>query len=160
MLFYAIWASIETLWITWKFLLNKSEHQKCSIMSICNTIKMVFFTLGPWNTRFKATSSNFSVVWKWNAMVPLYSPSIEHVNFNLWKWNFDRFCTIDFSILSVNCSHVCIIYVKIYEKISSGGLEVSFSIVNFPLIYVIKFQLLHFTKYIHILYLQQMHKLM
>ena len=36
-----------------------------------------------------------------------------------------------FSILSVNCSHVCIIYVKIYEKISSGGLEVSFSIETF-----------------------------
>ena len=53
---------------------------------------------------------------------------IEHVNFNLWKWNFDRFCLIDFSILSVNCSHVCIIYVKIYEKVSSGGLEVSLSI--------------------------------
>ena len=30
--------------------------------------------------------------------------------------------------MSVNCSHVCFIYVKIYEKISSGGLEVSFSI--------------------------------
>ena len=28
----------------------------------------------------------------------------------------------------VNCSHVCIIYIKIYEKISSGGLEVSLSI--------------------------------
>ena len=35
---------------------------------------------------------------------------------------------IDFSILSVNCSDVCIIYVKIYKKISSGGLEVSLSI--------------------------------
>ena len=35
-----------------------------------------------------------------------------------------------FSILSVNCSHVCIIYLKIYEKISSGGLEVSLSIVT------------------------------
>ena len=35
---------------------------------------------------------------------------------------------IDFSILSVNCSHLCIINVKIYEKILSGGLEVSFSI--------------------------------
>ena len=33
-----------------------------------------------------------------------------------------------FSILSVNCSHLCIIYVKIFEKILSGGLEVSFSI--------------------------------
>ena len=33
-----------------------------------------------------------------------------------------------FSILSVNCRHVCIIYVKIYEKILGGGLEVSFSI--------------------------------
>ena len=37
-----------------------------------------------------------------------------------------------FSILSVNCSHVCIIYVKIYEKISSGGLEVSLSIFLYP----------------------------
>ena len=35
---------------------------------------------------------------------------------------------MDFSMLSVNCSHVCFIYVKIYEKISSGGLEVSPSI--------------------------------
>ena len=33
-----------------------------------------------------------------------------------------------FSILSVNCSHLCIIFVKIFEKILSGGLEVSFSI--------------------------------
>ena len=63
-------------------------------------------------------------------MVPLYSLSIEHVIFNLWIWNFDRFCLIDFSILSVNFSHVCIIYVKIYEKMSSGGLEVSLSIVK------------------------------
>ena len=62
-------------------------------------------------------------------MVPLYSLSIEYVNFNLWKRNFNRFSSIEFSILSVNCSHVCIIYVKIYEKILSGGLEVSFSIV-------------------------------
>ena len=31
--------------------------------------------------------------------------------------------------MSVNCSHVCIIYVKIYEKTSRGGLDVSFSIV-------------------------------
>ena len=38
------------------------------------------------------------------------------------------FCLIDFSILSVNFSHVCILYVKIYEKMSSGGLEVSLSI--------------------------------
>ena len=35
---------------------------------------------------------------------------------------------INFSILSVNCSHLRIIYVKIFEKILSGGLEVSFSI--------------------------------
>ena len=35
---------------------------------------------------------------------------------------------IDFSILSVNCDHLCFIYVKIFEKILSGGLEVSFSI--------------------------------
>ena len=61
-------------------------------------------------------------------MVPLYSLSIEHVNFNVWKWNFDRFSLIDCSILSVNCSHLCSIYVKIFEKILSGGLEVSFSI--------------------------------
>ena len=33
-----------------------------------------------------------------------------------------------FSMLSVNCSYVSFIYVKIYEKISSGGLEVSLSI--------------------------------
>ena len=58
----------------------------------------------------------------------LYSLSIEHVNFNLWKWDFDRLSLIDFSILSVKCSHLCIIYVKIFEKILSGGLEVSFSI--------------------------------
>ena len=63
-------------------------------------------------------------------MVPLYNLSIEHVNFNLCKCNFDRFCLIDFSILSVNYSHVCIIYGKIYEKKSSGGLEASLSIVN------------------------------
>ena len=61
-------------------------------------------------------------------MVPLYSLSIEHVIFNLCKRNFERFCLIDFSILSVNFSHVCIIYVKIYEKMLSGGLEVSLSI--------------------------------
>ena len=58
-------------------------------------------------------------------MVPLNSLSIEHVNMK-----FNRFCLIYFSILNVNCSHVCIIYVKIYEKISSGGLEVSLSIVG------------------------------
>ena len=29
-------------------------------MSIYNTIKLVIFTLGPWNTRFEAMSSNFS----------------------------------------------------------------------------------------------------
>ena len=38
------------------------------------------------------------------------------------------FCLIDLSILSVNCIYVSIAYVKIYEKISSGGLEVSLSI--------------------------------
>ena len=32
--------------------------------------------------------------------------------------------------MSVNCSHLCIICVKIFEKILSGGLEVSFSIVS------------------------------
>ena len=35
---------------------------------------------------------------------------------------------MNFYILSANSSHVCNIYVKIYEKISSGGLEVSLSI--------------------------------
>ena len=35
-----------------------------------------------------------------------------------------------FSIMSVNCIHVCIIYVNIYEKISSGVLEVSLSILT------------------------------
>ena len=35
-----------------------------------------------------------------------------------------------FSILSVNCSHVCFIYVKIYEKISSCGLRVRFAPLN------------------------------
>ena len=33
-----------------------------------------------------------------------------------------------FFILSVNCSHVCIINGKMNEKISSSGLEVSLSI--------------------------------
>ena len=127
-LFCVIWAFIWTLLITWKFLLNKSETQKCSLMSIYNTIKLVFITLGPRNTRLKRWVQILAFVWKWNAMVPLYSLSIDYVNFNLWKWNFDRFCSFNFTILSVNCSHVCIIYVKIYEKISSGGLEVSFSI--------------------------------
>ena len=98
------------------------------MMSIYNTIKLVFFTLGPWNTRFKRWVQILAYVCKWNAMVPLYSLLFEHVKLNLWKWNFDRFCSIDFPILSVNCSHVCIIYVNIYVKISSGGLEVSLSI--------------------------------
>ena len=40
----------------------------------------------------------------------------------------DYAALINFSILSVNCSHSCIIYAKIFEKILSGGLEVSFSI--------------------------------
>ena len=35
---------------------------------------------------------------------------------------------IDLSILSVNVSYVCFIYAEIFEKMSSGGLEVSFSI--------------------------------
>ena len=35
---------------------------------------------------------------------------------------------IDISILSVNFSCVCFIYAEIFEKMSSGGLEVSFSI--------------------------------
>ena len=48
------------------------------------------------------------------------------------KMQFDRFSLIDFSIFSVNCSHLCIIYVKVFEKILSGGLEVSFSIVLRP----------------------------
>ena len=45
---------------------------------------------------------------------------------------YDRFCSIDFSIVSVNFSHVRIVYIKIYEKMSSGGLEVSLSICNVP----------------------------
>ena len=35
---------------------------------------------------------------------------------------------IDMSILSVNFSYVCLIYAEIFEKMSSGGLEVSFNI--------------------------------
>ena len=35
---------------------------------------------------------------------------------------------IDLSILSVNFSDVFCIYAEIFEKMSSGGLEVSFSI--------------------------------
>ena len=31
-------------------------------------------------------------------------------------------------MLSVNFSYVCIIYAEIFEKVSSGGLEISFSI--------------------------------
>ena len=46
---------------------------------------------------------------------------------------FDRFCLIDFSILSENFSHVCIKYVMIYEKMSSGGLEVSLSICRYSI---------------------------
>ena len=38
---------------------------------------------------------------------------------------------IDLSILSIQLSHICIIYAEIFEKMSSGGLEVSFSIVSF-----------------------------
>ena len=41
---------------------------------------------------------------------------------------FFWFFLINFSILCVNCRHVCIIYANIYAKISSGGLEVSLSI--------------------------------
>ena len=41
--------------------INKSETKKPSLLSIYNNIKLVFFTLGPWNTRFKGMSSNFSV---------------------------------------------------------------------------------------------------
>ena len=59
-------------------------------------------------------------------MVPLYSLSIEYVNFNL-KYEIST-GSVFFSILSVNCSHVCVIYVKINEKILNGGLEVSLSI--------------------------------
>ena len=44
------------------------------------------------------------------------------------KMKFDRFILIDFSILRVNCSHLCIKYVKVFEKVLSGDLEVSFSI--------------------------------
>ena len=47
---------------------------------------------------------------------------------SIYENEIDKFCLIDFSVLSVNFSHVCIIYVKISEKISSGGLEVSLSI--------------------------------
>ena len=46
---------------------------------------------------------------------------------------------MDFSILSANFSHVCIIYVKIYEKITSGGLEVSLSIYKPCFIYIARF---------------------
>ena len=127
-LFYVIWASLGTLWTTWKFLLNKSEPQKCSIIFIYNTIKLVFSLYVPGILGFKRCVQILAFVWKWNAMVPLYSLSIEHVNLNLWKWNFDRLCVFDFFILSVNCSHVRFIYLKVYEKISSGGLEVSLSI--------------------------------
>ena len=35
---------------------------------------------------------------------------------------------IESNFVMFNCSHLCIIYVKIFEKIFSGGLEVSFSI--------------------------------
>ena len=61
-------------------------------------------------------------------MVPLYSLSIEHVICLYENEIFDRFCVIIFSILSVNCSHKCIIYFWIYKKISNGGLKVSLSI--------------------------------
>ena len=37
---------------------------------------------------------------------------------------------IDLSILSVNLSYVSFIYAEIFEKMSSGGLEVSFSILK------------------------------
>ena len=40
-------------------------------------------------------------------------------------------------MLSVNCSHVCFINVKIYEKIWSGGLEVSLSIVPYTYAYTL-----------------------
>ena len=56
-------------------------------------------------------------------MVP--SHSLRACNFQFMKV---KFCLIDFPILSVDCSHVCIKYVKIYENILSGGLEVSLSI--------------------------------
>ena len=36
--------------------------------------------------------------------------------------------SIELTILSVNFSYVCFIFVEIFEKMSSGGLEVSFSI--------------------------------
>ena len=98
-------------------------------MSNYNTIKLGFFHFRSLEySVFKRWVQILAFVWKWNAMVPLYSLSTEHVSFNLWKWHFDRFCLIDFSILSVNFSYVCIIYFKIYEKMSSGGLEVSLSI--------------------------------
>ena len=53
-------------------------------------------------------------------MVPSYSLSIGHVTFNLSR--------IYLSVLNVNFSHACISYAEIFEKTSSGGLEVSFSI--------------------------------
>ena len=40
----------------------------------------------------------------------------------------DTLSRIDLSILSVNFSYVCFIYSEIFEKMSSGGLEVSHSI--------------------------------
>ena len=46
-----------------------------------------------------------------------------------------KFCIlskIDFSILSVNLSYVCFIFAEVFEKMSSGGLEVSFSINIIP----------------------------
>ena len=44
---------------------------------------------------------------------------------------FDILSRIDLSILSVNFSYVSFIYAEIFEKMSSGGLEVSFSIFYF-----------------------------
>ena len=61
-------------------------------------------------------------------MVLLYSLSIEHVNVNIRKWNFPTLSRIYLSILSVNFNNVCFIYAEIFEKMSSGGLEISFSI--------------------------------
>ena len=45
--------------------------------------------------------------------------------------NFDTLSKIDLSMLSVNFSYVCFIYVEMFENVSSGGLEVSFSILSY-----------------------------
>ena len=66
--FYAIKASIGTLWITRKLLLNKSETQNFSIMSIYNTIKLVFF-------HFKSI--------EYSVLQPNFSHFLSHIFFGL-----------------------------------------------------------------------------